>query len=190
MLIPVAGFDPSLTNWGIAEGQLDLETGYLNGVRLEVVSTDKGKHKQVRTNSDDLRRCEELARKALEVGRRCKAIFVEVPVGSQNASGMKAYGVVCGILGTLRAEGVQIIEVTATEVKVAFTGNKNATKQQMIDAGVEFYPTVEWPRHAKNGAKFKKGDLMNEAEHVADALAAIHAGVSTPIFQNLLRILR
>ena len=190
MLIPVAGFDPSLTNWGIAEGQLDLETGYLNGVRLEVVSTDKGKNKQVRTNSDDLRRCEELARKALEVGRRCKAIFVEVPVGSQNASGMKAYGVVCGILGTLRAEGVQIIEVTATEVKVAFTGNKNATKQQMIDAGVEFYPTVEWPRHAKNGAKFKKGDLMNEAEHVADALAAIHAGVSTPIFQNLLRILR
>jgi Holliday junction resolvasome RuvABC endonuclease subunit len=190
MLIPVAGFDPSLTNWGIAEGQLDLETGYLNGVRLEVVSTDKGKHKQVRTNSDDLRRCEELARKALEVGRRCKAIFVEVPVGSQNASGMKAYGVVCGILGTLRAEGIQIIEVTATEVKLAFTGNKNATKQQMIDAGVEFYPTVEWPRHAKNGAKFKKGDLMNEAEHVADALAAIHAGVSTPIFQNLLRILR
>lgn len=190
MLIPVAGFDPSLTNWGIAEGQLDLETGYLNGVRLEVVSTDKGKHKQVRTNSDDLRRCEELARKALEVGRRCKAIFVEVPVGSQNASGMKAYGVVCGILGTLRAEGIQIIEVTATEVKLAFTGNKNATKQQMIDAGVEFYPTVNWPRHAKNGAKFKKGDLMNEAEHVADALAAIHAGVSTPIFQNLLRILR
>ena len=182
MHIPVAGFDPSFTNWGIAEGQLDLETGYLNGVELEVVSTEKGKTKQVRTNSDDLQRCEELARKALEVGRRCKAIFVEVPVGSQNASGMKAYGVVCGILGTLRAEGIQIIEVTPTEVKKTFTGNKNATKEQMIAQAVQLYPDANFPMH--------RGQIASKAEHVADALAAIHAGVSTPIFQNLLRILR
>lgn len=182
MLIQVAGFDPSLTNWGIAEGQLDLDTGYLENVRLEIVSTEKGKAKQVRTNSDDLQRCEELARKALEVGRRCKAIFVEVPVGSQNASGMKAYGVVCGILGTLRAEGIQIIEVTPTEVKKTFTGNKNATKEQMIAQAVQLYPDANFPMH--------RGQIASKAEHVADALAAIHAGVSTPIFQNLLRILR
>ena len=182
MLIQVAGFDPSFTNWGIAEGQLDLDTGYLENVRLEIVSTEKGKAKQVRTNSDDLQRCEELARKALEVGRRCKAIFVEVPVGSQNASGMKAYGVVCGILGTLRAEGIQIIEVTPTEVKKTFTGNKNATKEQMIAQAVQLYPDANFPLH--------RGQIASKAEHVADALAAIHAGVSTPIFQNLLRILR
>lgn len=182
MLIQVAGFDPSFTNWGIAEGQLDLDTGYLKNVRLEIVSTEKGKAKQVRTNSDDLQRCEELARKALEVGRRCKAIFVEVPVGSQNASGMKAYGVVCGILGTLRAEGIQIIEVTPTEVKKTFTGNKNATKEQMIAQAVQLYPDANFPMH--------RGQIASKAEHVADALAAIHAGVSTPIFQNLLRILR
>ena len=182
MLIQVAGFDPSFTNWGIAEGQLDLDTGYLENVRLEIVSTEKGKAKQVRTNSDDHQRCEELARKALEVGRRCKAIFVEVPVGSQNASGMKAYGVVCGILGTLRAEGIQIIEVTPTEVKKTFTGNKNATKEQMIAQAVQLYPDANFPMH--------RGQIASKAEHVADALAAIHAGVSTPIFQNLLRILR
>lgn len=182
MLIQVAGFDPSFTNWGIAEGQLDLDTGYLENVRLEIVSTEKGKAKQVRTNSDDLQRCEELARKALEVGRRCKAIFVEVPVGSQNASGMKAYGVVCGILGTLRAEGIQIIEVTPTEVKKTFTGNKNATKEQMIAQAVQLYPDANFPMN--------RGQIASKAEHVADALAAIHAGVSTPIFQNLLRILR
>lgn len=182
MLIQVAGFDPSFTNWGIAEGQLDLDTGYLENVRLEIVSTEKGKAKQVRTNSDDLQRCEELARKTLEVGRRCKAIFVEVPVGSQNASGMKAYGVVCGILGTLRAEGIQIIEVTPTEVKKTFTGNKNATKEQMIAQAVQLYPDANFPMH--------RGQIASKAEHVADALAAIHAGVSTPIFQNLLRILR
>ena len=182
MLIHVAGSDPSFTNWGIAEGQLDLDTGYLENVRLEIVSTEKGKAKQVRTNSDDLQRCEELARKALEVGRRCKAIFVEVPVGSQNASGMKAYGVVCGILGTLRAEGIQIIEVTPTEVKKTFTGNKNATKEQMIAQAVQLYPDANFPMH--------RGQIASKAEHVADALAAIHAGVSTPIFQNLLRILR
>ena len=190
MQIPVAGFDPSLTNWGIAEGQLDLETGHLTDVQLEVVSTEKSKEKQLRTNSSDLQRCEVLAAKALEVGRRCKAIFVEVPVGSQNASGMKAYGVVCGILGSLRAEGIQIIEVTAFEVKKAFTGTKNATKQEMINVGVDLYPEANWPRQKTNGKNFQKGDLKNEAEHVADALAAIHAGVNTPLFQNLMRLLR
>lgn len=181
MRIPVAGFDPSLANWGIAEGLLDLETGYLDAVQLEVVSTEKGKNKQVRTNSDDLQRCEYLAARAFEVGRRAKVIFVEVPVGSQNASGMKAYGAVCGILGALRSEGIQIIEVTATELKKTFTGNKNASKQDMIDKAVELYPDANFPRH--------RGEVAAKAEHVADALAAIHAGVLTPVFQNLMRIL-
>ena len=95
---------------------------------------------------------------------------------------MKAYGVVCGILGTLRAEGIQIIEVTPTEVKKTFTGNKNATKEQMIAQAVQLYPDANFPMH--------RGQIASKAEHVADALAAIHAGVSTPIFQNLLRILR
>ena len=181
MIIPVAGMDPSFTHWGMAEGQLDLTTGFLDGLNLECVITDKGKNKQVRVNSDDLQRAEDLAGPAIQMAKRCKVIFVECPVGSQSANGMKAYGVSVGILGSIRADGVQLIEVTAYEVKKALTGNKNATKDQMIAAAVALYPDANWPRR---GGKIVAGT----AEHMADAIGAIHAGVRTPVFQNLMRL--
>lgn len=180
MKIPVAGFDPSFTNWGIAEGMLDLETGILSEVNLTLIETEKGSNKQVRTNSDDLARTELLAVAAIATARRCKAIFVEMPVGSQSANGMKAYGVVVGVMGAIRALGIPVIEVTATEVKKQFTGNKNATKQEMIDQAVLTYPTANFPN--------QRGRVTAKAEHVADALGAIHAGVNTPIFQQIMRI--
>ena len=93
-----------------------------------------------------------------------------------------------GILGSIRAEGIPLIEVTASEVKKAATGNKNATKQQMIDWAVDLYPEANWPVHRQNGKNFNKGDIVDKAEHVADGLGAIHAGVMTPVFQNLMRL--
>lgn len=182
MIIPVAGFDPAFANWGIAEGQLDLDTGLLNDVNLSIVQTAKGKNKQVRTNSDDMQRSEDIATTAFEVGRRNKVIFVECPVGSQNASGMKAYGVSVAILGALRSQGIQVIEVTAYEVKKALTGNKNASKELMIKTAMDLYPEANWP---KRGGEV----IAGKAEHMADAIGAIHAGVLTPVFQNLMRLL-
>jgi len=109
-------------------------------------------------------------------------------VGSQSAAAMKAYGMCVGILGTMLASDIQLIEVTASEVKVALTGNKNATKPQMIAGAVQLYPDSNFPRYTKNGKTFKKGDIMDKAEHVADAIGAIHAGVNTPLFQSLMRL--
>lgn len=185
MIIPVAGFDPAYANWGIAEGQLDLSAGYLDEMRLDIVQTEKSKVKQIRTNSDDLQRCEDISQKVFMVGRRNKVIFCECPVGSQSANGMKAYGVSMGVLGALRSEGIQIIEVTATEVKVALTGNKNATKDQMIKAAMDLYPEANWPMQKEKGQLVV---IKGKAEHMADAIGAIHAGVRTPVFQNLMRL--
>jgi hypothetical protein len=188
MKIPVVGFDPSMNGWGIAEGELDLTTGYLHTPRLTVLEPIKIKTKQTRVNSIDLDVAEQLAKPALAAARAAKVIFVEVPVGSQSASAMKAYGMCVGILGVLRAEGIQLIEVTATEVKVALSGNKNATKTQMISAAVGLYPEASFPVYAKNSKGRKKGDIADKAEHAADALGAIHAGVNTPMFQNLMKL--
>lgn len=188
MKIPVVGFDPSLTHWGIAEATLDLMTGHLDTPLLTVLEPEKITSKQVRQNSTDLDVAEQLAKAALVSAKAAKVIFVEVPVGSQSARAMASYGVCVGILGTLRAQGIQLIEVTATEVKKAFTGKSSATKRQMIDQGLLLYPEADWPRYAKNGKSFKKGDIADKAEHVADALGAIHAGVSTPLFQNLMKL--
>ena len=180
MLIPVVGFDPSMTHWGIAEGVLDLSTGFLDKLQLDTVVTQKSKDKQVRTNSSDLQRAEDLASVVIPIAKRNKVIFIECPVGSQSANGMKAYGMCVGILGSIRALGVPVIEVTATESKLIFTGNKNASKQAMIDQAVSLYPEANFPMY--------RGAVASNAEHVADAIAAIHAGVQTPVFKNLMRL--
>jgi Holliday junction resolvasome RuvABC endonuclease subunit len=180
MKIPVVGFDPSLTSWGIAESELDLTTGYLDTPRLRVLEPEKIKTKQVRQNSTDLDVAKQLATAALSTARSAKAVFVEVPVGSQSARAMASYGICVGILGTLMAEGVQLIEVTATEVKKALTGNKHATKDQMITEARKLYPEANFPMW--------RGEVASKAEHVADAIGAIHAGVGTPLFQNLMKL--
>lgn len=185
MKIPVLGMDPSLRNWGLAEAILDLHTGELSTPRLTLVQTKDDGHKQVRKNSTDLARAEELAKAVMEASGRAKAVFVEVPVGSQSARAMASYGVCVGVLGAVRASGIQLIEVSPTEVKKFFTGDKTASKDLMIRTAVELYPNANWPRHPHGGKTFAKGDLMDKSEHLADAIATIHAGVHTPLFQQL-----
>lgn len=180
MKINVLGMDPSLRNWGLASGTLDLNTGFLDELYLEVVQPKEESSKQVRKNSKDLELAIQLSKKVEEFASKAKAIFVEVPVGSQSARAMASYGVCVGILGSLQARGFQIIEVSPAEVKRAFTGNKNASKEDMIAKAIELYPTANFPVHA--------GKIASKAEHVADAIASIHAGVKTPIFKNLMQL--
>lgn len=175
--------DPSFSNWGIARGLLDLDTGVLESVELDLCSPEISKTKQVRQNSHDLARTTQLAKTALLHGRWAKAVFVEVPVGSQSARAMASYGACVGILGSLAAEGIQIIEVTPTETKQALAGKKTASKAEMIEAAIAYYPEANWPRQGNR-------IVAGKAEHMADAIAAIHAGVNTPLFQNLLQLLR
>ena len=183
MKIPVLGLDPSLRTWGMAEGMLDLESGELTDVNLILIETEKGQAgKNVRVNSEDLACAKDIAGPCFKACQRAKAIFVECPVGSQSAASMKGYGICVGILGSAAALGTPLIEVTATEVKLALTGNKNATKQNMIEAAVNLYPDANFPRH--------NGRITNKAEHVSDALGAIHAGVNTSVFQNLMLLLK
>lgn len=183
MIIRVAGLDPSFRNWGIAVADLDLDTGTLTTPWLHVVKTaEEPKAKQARVNSYDLVAAMELSMANNDLLKEVKIFFVEVPVGSQSASGAKAYGVCIGIIGYMKALGATVIEVTAAESKKLFAGSKTATKQRMIDAAVSHYPDANWPM-------FHGKIVAGTAEHMADAIAAIHAGVRTPEFSNLLTLL-
>lgn len=188
MIIPVLGMDPSLLHWGLAEADLDLGTGYLTTPTLTVLEPVEINSKQVRVNSNDLYRAEQLAKVVIAKATKAKAVFVECPVGSQSARAMASYGICVGILGALRASGVQLIEVTASEVKSALTGNKTASKRDMIDSAISLYPEANFPVY-KRAVKGKlKGQITATAEHVADAIGAIHAGVQVPLFQNLMKL--
>lgn len=172
-----------MSNWGLAAAELCLDTGCLDTPRLTLASPKVQSGKQVRQNSKDLQRAEDLVTIVAPEALKAKVVFVECPVGSQSARAMASYGMCVGILGSLRANGTQLIEVTPSEVKVALSGDANATKQQMIDAATAHYPDANWPIHA--------GKLSNtKAEHLADAIGAIHAGVLTPVFQNIMSIIK
>lgn len=177
----VLGMDPSLRNWGMAAALLDPKTLEISDLRLGVIQPVLPTGKQVRQNSLDLEAAKQLFHGFYSTCKQADAIFVEVPVGSQSARAMASYALCCGVLGALRALGINFFEVTATEVKLAGHGSKTATKEQMISWGLNKYPQANWPYHQGKVSEAK-------AEHMADALAAIHAGVRSNPFQQLLSL--
>lgn len=185
-LIKVVGQDPSLRNWGLAVGTLNLETKKLTVDFLDITNPELPKGKQVRQNSSDLESAFQLYKGAVDASIGAHAVFVEVPVGSQSARAMASYGICVGVLGALRANGIPFFEVTPTEVKLASVGNKTATKQEMIQWAMASHPEANWPIYKQHGK-----DMVSEAkaEHMADAIAAIYAGLACNSFKQMLPFL-
>ena len=187
MLLKVVGMDPSLRNWGVACGLLDTDTLALTIKTVDVIQPVLPKGKQVRQNSEDLESALQLATGAWNFAQQAQAIFVEVPVGSQSARAMASYGICVGVLGSLRARGIPFFEVTPTEVKMATVGKKTASKLEMIEWATTRHPGATWPYYQNHGKQ-----LLSEAkaEHMADAIAAIVAGIQTNPFKQALPLLR
>ncbi len=187
-LLHVVGFDPSLRNWGIAKGVMTAEIpGSLEITHLGVIQPVLPTGKQVRQNSLDLESARQLCAQALAAAQGAHAIFVEVPIGSQSARAMASYGICVGVLGALRASGIPFFEVTPTEVKMISVGKKTATKSEMIQWAYNRHPEAKWPTYTQHGQT-----LVSEAkaEHMADAVAAIHAGLASNPFQQMLPFMR
>ena len=184
----VVGFDPSLRNWGIAKGVLiPSQKMQLRIDWLDVIQPVLPTGKQVRQNSVDLESAKQLCEGAWKAAQGAHAIFVEVPVGSQSARAMASYGICVGVLGALRTSGVHFFEVTPTEVKLASAGKKTATKAEMIEWGVKQHPEAQWPTYLSNGT-MKISEA--KAEHMADAIAAIYAGIACNSFQQMLSFMK
>jgi len=190
--VKVVGLDPSLSNFGIAFATLDLDTMKFTVDDLTVAQTepekDKKVRKQVRKNSEDLERARLLHRAAMEAvqGEGVLMAFVEVPVGSQSARAMASYGVCLGVLAAV-AETLPIIQVTPTEVKLAGCGIKTATKDEMIEAMVAKYPGAPWPMKTVKGVSTP---ISSKCEHLADAVAAIEAGIASDEFRQTIAVFK
>jgi Holliday junction resolvasome RuvABC endonuclease subunit len=187
MKLQVCGIDPSLRNWGMSAGLYDTETKKLTILALAVITPELPTGKQVRQNSLDLESAKQLCDGTLRAVEGAQAIFVEVPVGSQSARAMASYGICVGVLGALRATSIPFFEVTPTEVKLAGYGTKTATKQDMIQWAMNKHPEANWPMYRHKGL-----NTVSEAkaEHMADATAAIYAGIASNTFQQMLPMFR
>ena len=185
-LVNVLGMDPSLRNWGWAKGVYSTKTDELKFHDIGLIQPVFDNHKQVRQNSKDIERAEYLAKHVFELCSGVNTIFVEVPVGSQSARAMASYGICVSLLGALRAKGIPFIEVTPLELKMATIGSKTATKDAIIQQGYKQYPHLPWPTKTRGGMI----TITKKAEHMADAIGAVKAGLSTKEFQNLLTLIK
>lgn len=184
-LLRVAAFDPALRNWGMTAGHYQTETNNLILDTLDIIQPKSLTGKSTRKNSDDLFRAEQLAAGSLEFLQGVNAVFVEVPVGSQSARSMASYGVCVGILATLRAKGLPFFELSPTEIKLAGPGKKTATKREMIQWAYDLYPHLAWPFETKKGVR---RIIESKAEHMADAIAAMHAGIASQSFKQMINL--
>ena len=183
MKIWVCGHDPSLRNWGISKGIYDTETEKLTVYEVSVIQPELPTGKQVRQNSLDLESAKQLCAGAMDSVKGAQAIFVEVPVGSQSARASVGYGVCVGVLGALRATGIPFFEITANEVKLTGAGKKTATKSEMIQWATAAHPEANWPTYKQHGK-----DVISEAkaEHQADAIGSIYAGLASNQFKQVM----
>lgn len=187
MKLILVGMDPSLRNWGLAKGIYDTDTKELQVTFLDVVNPAVPEGKQVRQNSKDLAAAQQLFSAAQLVCNGAHAVFAEVPIGSQSARSMAGYGVCVGVLGALRSLGIPFYEMTPTEVKLAGHGSSTSTKKQMITWAVNAHPEASWPMYQHQG-KLQISEA--KAEHMADAIGAIHAGVVSNTFQQYLTLIK
>lgn len=182
--IRIMGIDAAFSNTGIVLASTDT-SGNIEVQELRLVHTeaDKAGKKVVRKNSDDLRRAREVIDglyKAID-DHNPAFVMCEVPFGAQSARAAWALGCSLGIIAAVSAR-VPVIQVTPKEVKDV-VDSKFPDKEQMIAWAVSKYPDANWPKRA---GKVVKG----QAEHMADAVAALHAGVRTDEFQRTISTLR
>ena len=180
--IQVVGVDPSLRHWGISKGIYNVKTQNLHIYDVATIEPVLSTGKQVRQNSLDLESAKQLCEAMLKATQGAKAIFVEIPIGSQSARAMAGYGICVGVLGALRATGIPFFEITPTEVKVASVGYKNATKAEMIQWATTAHPEANWPTYKQHGKDVISAAL---AEHQADSIGAIYAGLASNQFKQI-----
>lgn len=179
MLIRCGSIDPSMRNFGMAKIDLDLATLKISVVDMKLIETEKRAGKQVRKNSDDLRRSQEINVAFHDFVSDCRFVFAEIPTGAQSAAAMFSFGLVVGILGGCPKP---LIQVQPFETKLATVGTKTASKEEMIEWAEETYPDAPWIR--------LRGRMTLKNEHLADALAVSHAGVNTDEFRRMIALYR
>jgi Holliday junction resolvasome RuvABC endonuclease subunit len=179
-----------MRNFGVVHADLDVDTLKFTITSMRVIRTeaekDKAVRKVVRKNSEDLERARLLHAGAIESIENVTMAFIEVPVGSQDARAMASYGMCLGVIAAV-ANTIPIIQVTPGEVKLAGFGSKDATKAEMIEAMMKKHPEAPWPMRKLKGEMVPNAA---ECEHLADACAAIEAGLQTDEFRQAISVFK
>lgn len=168
----ITGIDPSLANFGIAQVVYEEEGVFVTNLRV-VRSKKKGKG-----GHDYMRRARKINEEFSNAIEGSQVVIAEIPNGSQSSSAAWSLGIVLGILSSCP---IPLIEVSNFDVKRIATGKKSASKEEVMEWALDLYPDAPWLKY--------RGRLTRANEHLADALAVIHAGINTKEFHELQRSL-
>ena len=186
--IRLLGMDAAFANVGLVVADYEIATGSVKIVDMILIQTeaDKAGKKVIRKNSDDVRRAGEIISGLDNVITNFKPrmCMVEVPSGAQSARASWSLGIAVGCIGYVQSR-IPLVQVTPKEVKQV-VNEKFPDKAQMIAWAAATYPEAPWPMR---GGKI----VASKAEHLADGIATIHAGISSDDFKRsvaMLRVLR
>ena len=182
MGIKILGLDMALSNAGIAMTEYNAETNTLGVIALELVKTKPSKDKKRRRNLDDLSRILHIIKRVRSYIDDCDVIIAEIPTGAQSSRAAFAFGMVLGALASFMLDK-EIIPVMPTDRGMAILNVKSVSKEEVIDWAVNKYPHANWPRLRDKA----DGRITNDAEHLADALAIIHARIKKSEFQKYMK---
>ncbi len=167
----VMGVDPGFANTGIVGVEFDKDLHDSRIIYKALVRTQKSAKKlNIRKNSDAQRRHSEVG---MAFNRALGIIQPDV-ISMESVSFVRNASTMCNIGGAwyglyymVLGLPIHMVDYTPQELKVAATGKKTASKQDMIDA-VE----AQWP------GQMKWDDITkSKREHVADAAIAAWAAI-------------
>lgn len=170
----VVAIDPAFRNLGWVKASIRDYPG--RGIpSIEIIAsgtfrTKAGASKKKRKSSDDFHSARNIAGYLRAITQDCDFVISEIPSGSQSARASWTLGIA---LGTLSVITKPIVEVTPSMTKFALTGDKTASKRQIIDAAYKLHPEAMWERRKMKG----KMTVLNKNEHMADAIAVLYAGL-------------
>lgn len=192
----IMGIDPSLTATGVVVVRVDPATAAIAElIHMEILDTapaGKEAMKGVRKSSDDIARAR-IVSKGLDRlidEYRPRIVCSELPAwGGKQARATFMFGIVYGIIAGIR---VPLIEIAPLETKTAATGDKAASKGDMIAWAYGRFPDAPWklsPGRNKLGIIHSSGKMLSEDNNdVADALGVVEAGLRTPAMQFALAL--
>lgn len=171
MSIIILGIDPGFANVGISAVEFAKNSKKL--LETKVITTEKSKKKKnLREQEDDLRRLSEIERVFVEFIDRWKPHLVSAEhmpqVRSQTV--VRKIAMVFGAMHAIaHTRGLPILTYQPAELKVKMTGDKKASKEEMIAAVAKIL-----------------GDDEEWLEHNADAAAATMCAEDDPLFAVLM----
>ena len=164
-----------MRNTGIAIGELDTSTWQPKITELHLVKTEPG---EARSASEDLlHRCMEIHHAAHQRTTGCQQVFAELPTGGSNKQ--TAFNLGAGFVAALVGLPTSVVPVTPYDVKRAALGHlpsKQRDKKAMVAWAMQAHPEAPWPTYEREGVEYPVTDV-NHLEHLADAIAAIYAGI-------------